>query len=235
MWDSPGADYRTEMIMKKQQFAWILGGAWLVGMGGIAAMSACSGDDSTVKDSGTKDNSVSDTGGNKDTSTQDQNSGDSSNPQDAGADCKTVTAPFTTDAGPFCPFQGDGSTFAACDNTQHCCLPASGNSVCNPLATACAFANDASTNSDFVCNETNDCPSGSICCDNGEINPPDPGCGYDFVSKQKGTSCVVGTTCPTGQGQICGGNADCPTGKTCFPVNTKAMWLGVCQSADGGI
>jgi hypothetical protein len=233
MWDSPGADYRTEMIMKKQQFAWILGGAWLVGMGGIAAMSACSGDDSTVKDSGTKDQTSADTGGNKDVNAQDQNSGDSSNPQDAGADCKTVNGPFSTDAGPFCPFQGDGSTFAACNGTDHCCLPSSGNSTCAPT---CTFNNPDASNADFQCNETNDCTTGQVCCENaGAEIQQDLGCTmYDFVSKQKGTTCVA-TSCPSGQAQVCGSDADCTGGKTCFPVNTKAIWLGVCVSADGGI
>ena len=220
--------------MKKQQFAWILGGAWFVGMGVVASMSACSGDDSTVKDSGPKDSTSTDTG-NKDVVTQDQNSGDSS-PQDAGPDCKTVNGPFTNDSGPFCPFQGDGSTFASCLPTEHCCLPASGNSTCTPNGTACTFTKDAATNSDFQCNETNDCTTGQVCCENaGAQIQQDPGCTqYDFVSGQKGTSCVQ-TACPAGQGQICGSTADCPTGKTCFPVNTKAMWLGVCVSSDGGI
>ena len=154
--------------MKKQQFAWILGGAWFVGMGVVASMSACSDDDNTVKDSGTKDQTSGDTG-NKDVVTTDQNSGDSNPPQDGGADCKTVpeAAPFTTlDSGPFCPFQGDGSTFASCTNAEHCCLPCSGagcgSSVCTPNGTACVFAKDAATNSDFQCNESNDCPVGNV-------------------------------------------------------------------------
>jgi len=221
----------------KKQFAWILGGAWLVGMGVVASMSACSGDDTVVKDSGTKDQTSGDTGG-KDVVTQDQNNGDTG-PQDAGADCKNIPdgAPFNTvDSGPFCPFQGDGSTFGPCQPTEHCCLPASGNSTCTANGTACVFAKDAATNSDFQCNETNDCTSGQVCCENaGALIQQDLGCTkYDFVSGQKGTSCVQ-TSCPQGQGQICGSTADCPQGKTCFPVNTKAMWLGVCVSPDGGI
>jgi len=220
----------------KKQFAWILGGAWLVGMGVVGSMSACSGDDTVTKDSGPKDSTSGDTGG-KDVVTQDQNNGDTG-PKDAGADCKNVPdgAPFTTDSGPFCPFQGDGSTFTSCLGTEHCCLPAKGNSTCTPNGTACVFAADAATNSDFQCDETNDCTTGQVCCENaGALIQQDPGCTmYDFVSGQKGTSCVQ-TACPQGQGQVCGSNADCPTGKTCFPVNTKAMWLGVCVSSDGGI
>jgi hypothetical protein len=218
--------------MKKQQVAFILGGAWFAGMAVIASMSACSGDTGTG-DSGTKDQTSPDTG-NKDTGTPDQNNGDTAPPQDAGADCKTVPtgAPFTTDSGPFCPFQGDGSTFGACADGQHCCLPSTGNSTC---AATCQFTNPDASNSDFQCNETNDCTTGQVCCENaGAQIQQDLGCTqYDFVSKQHGTTCVQ-TSCPAGQAQICGSTADCSGGKTCFPVNTKAMWLGVCVGPDGG-
>lgn len=216
----------------KKQFAWILGGAWLVGMGVVGSMSACSGDDTTTKDSGPKDSTTPDTG-NKDVATTDGPT--DSGPSDVNtADCKTVPtgAPFTTDSGPFCPFQFDGGVFAACANTEHCCLPSSGASSCTPLDASCVYPKpDASSNADFVCNETNDCPNGSVCCENaGAQIQQDPGCTqYDFVQQQHGTSCVTGTACPNGQAQICGSTADCPNGKTCFPVNTKAMWLGVCQ------
>jgi hypothetical protein len=220
----------------KKQFAWILCGTWFVGMGFVASMNACSGDDTLPKDSGPKDQTSGDTS-KPDTGTPD--TGTDGGPKDANtSDCKNVpeAAPFTTDSGPFCPFQGDGSTFGACLGTEHCCLPASGNSTCTPNGTACTFAKDAATNSDFQCNETNDCTTGQVCCENaGALIQQDPGCTmYDFVSGQKGTSCVQ-TSCPQGQAQVCGSNADCTGGKTCFPVNTKAMWLGVCVSADGGI
>jgi hypothetical protein len=220
--------------MKKQQFAWILGGAWLAGMSLVGSMNACSSDNNPGTDSGPKDSTTKDQVA-QDVVTQDQNNGDTG-AQDAGPDCKTVNGPFTNDAGPFCPFQGDGSTFGSCTNAQHCCLPSSGNSMCTPNGTACTFAKDASTNSDFICNETNDCQTGQVCCENaGAQIQQDLGCTqYDFVSGQKGTSCVA-TACPAGQGQICGSTADCTGGKTCFPLNTKAMWLGVCVSSDGGI
>ncbi len=217
----------------KKQLAWILGGGAIVGLGMLASMSACSSD-STTTDSGTKDQTSSDTN-TKDQVVQDVIQNDA--PADAGADCKTVpsNAPFTTDAGPFCPFQGDGGVFAACDNGQHCCVPGSGASTCQDAG--CVFAADAATNADFQCQETNDCPANNVCCENaGSQVQQDLGCtAYDFVSKQKGTSCVQGTACGAGQGQVCGSTADCSGGKTCFPLNTKGIWLGVCIGSDGGI
>jgi hypothetical protein len=221
---------RARNIMKKQ-IAWIFGGAALVGLGMAGSLSACSGDN-TKADAGGKDATT-------DTAKQDSGGQDAGNDviNDVNtADCKKVpaNAPFTTDSGPFCPFGGDGSTFAPCNTGEHCCLPSTGSSTCS--GTACVFSNDASTNSDFQCNETNDCNAGEVCCENaGSEVQQDPGCTtYDYVSKQHGTSCVS-TSCPSGQAQVCGSDSDCPTGKTCFPTNTKAIWLGVCIGADGGI
>lgn len=217
----------------KKQLAWILGGASIVGLGMVASLNACSGDTATNdagKDVTTKDQSTNDV------VTQDQNAGDTG-PQDAGADCKTPSGPFTTDAGPFCPFQvaPDGGTlFSDCPNGDHCCVSGSTSVPSTCQATACVFTTDASTNSDFQCNESNDCPGNQVCCENaGSEVLQDPGCtSYWFVSKQHGTTCM--NSCPSGQAQICGSSSDCKNGGTCVPVNTKAMWLGACQASDGG-
>ena len=220
----------------KKQLAWILGGASIVGLGMIASLNACSGDTQTTdaggKDSTTKDQATSDV------ATQDQNAQDTGI-QDAGPDCKNVptTFPFTTDSGPFCPFQqgADGGTlFSACADGEHCCISGSTSIPSTCQATTCTFPTDAATNSDFECNETNDCPANNVCCLKapGHLSP-EIGCpSYDYVSTQRGTYCA--TACATGEAQICGANSDC-TGKTCFPVNTKGMWLGACVGADGGI
>src|SRR6185437_5967532 len=181
----------------KKQIAWIFGGAAIVGLGMMSSLSACSGDD-TKTDSGTKD-ATSDTKAN-DVTQQDVVQNDSQPPQDAGADCKTPSGPFSTDAGPFCPFQvgADGGTvFSACADGQHCCIP-NGNGASTCQAGACTFPD---AGSDFQCNETNDCPGNNmVCCENaGAEISQDVGCtAYDFVSKQHGTSCVA-NACPAGQ------------------------------------
>src|SRR5579885_1583589 len=191
----PAPKYRTERTMKKQ-LAWILGGASIVGLGMIASLNACSGDTQTTdaggKDSTTKDQAVNET------STLDQSTQDTG-VQDAGADCKNVPSnfPFTTDSGPFCPFQqgADGGTlFSACNDGQHCCIPGSTSIPSTCQNGTCVFTTDAATNSDFECNESNDCPGNNICC----LKAPghlaqDPGCTmYDFVSSQRGTYCEIG-------------------------------------------
>jgi hypothetical protein len=233
MWDTARLD--GEELMKKQ-LAWIFGGVAIVGLGMASSLSACSSDDSGAPDgSNPKDSTTPTDTGTKDTSTTDTGPGDAG-PNDTGTGCEVsvpANAPFTTDAGPYCPFQGDGSTFGACNNGQHCCVTTAQN---NCSDTACPDADV----SDFQCNETNDCPSGNVCCEvaGSTVKGPDPGCSYDFVSGQKGAVCVQGTACPTGQPQICGAASDCnvaaDAGNTCYPLDTKAMWLGVCHTPDGG-
>jgi hypothetical protein len=220
----------------KKQLAWILGGASIVGLGMVASLNACSGDTQTT-DAGGKDSTATKDQAVNDTSTQDQSTGQDTGVQDAGADCKTPNGPFTTDGGPFCPFQqgADGGTlFSDCQNGQHCCIPGSTSTPSTCQASTCTFAADAATNADFQCNESNDCPNNQVCCENaGAEVQQDPGCtSYWFVSKQHGTTCM--NSCPSGQAQICGSSADCKNGGTCVPVNTKAIWLGACQAADGG-
>jgi hypothetical protein len=114
---------------------------------------------------------------------------------------------------------------------NHCCVPAegTGNSFCDPLATACAFPDaSAPKNADFRCNETADCSGGEICCLNaGATLGQDQGCTYYYVSKDTGTTCMQ--SCGA-QPQMCGQDSDCTTsGQTCHQVSTLAQWLGVCQ------
>jgi hypothetical protein len=212
----------------KKQLAWILGGGSVVAVGVIAGslMGGCTNND------GNKDSGVDSA---TDTTQNDVANNDVANDQgapDAGADCKTVPsgAPFETDSGPYCPFQATadgGLLFSSCGRGNHCCDWTSGSnpSTCQPLATPCGF--DAGTNADFVCNESADCAQGQICCMPGATSGQDLGCSYYFAGKDHGTTCVTGTTCPSGL-QICGQTADCPNGKTCQPLSTLAAWLGVC-------
>jgi len=213
----------------KNRMAWVLGGGAAVGMAMIAAsLGACSSPGTTT-DAGKDVTTTTDTGTNKDTGTTPD-----TGIQDAGADCKNVPSsfPFSTEAGPYCPYQADGSA-PDCLLGDHCCVYKTIGvpSTCNTASTACTPGSDAGT-TDFQCEETNDCTgTGQVCCLNapGSLNQ-DPGCtSYWFVSHMSGTSCMT-TSCGT-QPQLCGSNADCAnlSGKTCTPVNTKGIWIGVCK------
>ncbi len=213
----------------KTQLAWIFGGGSVVALGLLTTVGGCSSNGNGT-DAGPDVTTMQDSG--NDVSNQDVVGNDV---QDAGGpDCKTVPtgAPFETDSGPYCPFQAaadGGELFGPCGRGNHCCDFTSGSnpSTCDPLATACPF--EAGTNADFQCNETADCPNGSICCMSASATlGQDQGCSYFFASKDHGTSCVTGTTCP-GPIQVCGQTADCPSGMTCQPLDTLAVWLGVCQ------
>ncbi|HSQ63098.1 MAG TPA: hypothetical protein VLM85_07770 [Polyangiaceae bacterium] len=211
--------------------AWVLGGGAAVGMAMIAAsLGACSSGPVTTTDAG-KDVTTADTG-KQDTGTSDTGTTPDTGIQDAGADCKNVPGsfPFSTEAGPYCPYQADGAA-PDCVLGDHCCIYSQASalpSTCNAANTACTPGSDAGT-TDFQCEETNDCTgTNQVCC----LNAPaylaqDPGCtAYQFVKSMKGTSCMA--NCGT-QPQICGANSDCPQGKTCQPVNTKGIWIGACQ------
>jgi len=214
----------------KTQLAWIFGGGSVVALGLLTTVGGCSssgnGNDAGPDVTSMQDSSGNDVSNNNDVGSDVQDAG--------GPDCKTVPtgAPFETDSGPYCPFQASpdgGQLFGPCGRGNHCCDFTSGSnpSTCEPLATACTF--EAGTNADFQCNETADCPNGSICCMNANATlGQDQGCTYFFASKDHGTSCVTGTTCP-GPIQVCGQTADCPSPKTCMPMDTLAVWLGVCQ------
>jgi len=157
-------------------------------------------------------------------------------PDGAGADASVDDAsleacpsvgPFTSDAGPFCPFQNDGGPFAGdCPNNDHCCeytVDSGLASTCNVVTLSCA---NVSGTLDFRCNETNDCPTANKCCLNGSVLAnTDAGCiAYIGASDMTGTTCAA--TCAT---QVCGTNADCPSSQTCVPFKIRAVVLGFCQ------
>jgi hypothetical protein len=239
---APGADYRTEKIMKKQQFAFILGGTWLVGMAGIAAMGACSSDDSVVKDSGTKDQTSFD-GGNKDVVTQDQNVGDGPGPDTGNPDCGSIPSLHTSEAGAiFCGFPADGGSSFSCTTGNQCCL--GGKVGSNFLPEDCTTWGGACDNPPpdaavpgvpIECNQNADCTangkSGNVCCLQGAGAPAQvQGCGY--FKSQGGTAilCEQGTTCTGATDiQICEQTSDCPNGKTCTPMKWKLYQLGFCM------
>lgn len=143
--------------------------------------------------------------------------------------CKTPHGPYESDAGVFCPYLADGGE-TNCGTGRQCCIPAAGlgPSQCISGASLCTWLDASAKNADFRCNETADCQSGQICC----LTPPgtvgqDNGCTGYYVAAG-----VVGTNCQSnclGAPQVCGQNADCAMGKTCFPLLTEGFWLGVCQ------
>lgn len=134
--------------------------------------------------------------------------------------------PFTSDAGPYCPFQKDGSTSFSgdCPNNDHCCEYSASSglpSTCSSLLATCT--NDAGA-LDYRCDETNDCPQGNKCCLNGSVMAvTDGGCVSYVAANVTGTSCAA--TCPV---QVCGTQADC-FGLKCVPFTSRSVILGFCQ------
>jgi hypothetical protein len=243
MWDAPGADnFRDGEDLMKKQFACILGGAWLLGMGAIASMGACSGDDTTNKDSGTKDQSVTDTG-NKDVAQQDQNSGDTGS--DAGtADCGSIPSLHTSEAGAiFCGYQPDGGPAFSCSTGMQCCL--GGKVGQNFLPEDCVTFGGACDNPPpdasspglpIECNQNADCTAngktGNVCCLQGASAPAlVQGCGYYKSSLGAAITCETasaGACTGASDIQICEQQSDCPSAKTCTPMKWKLYQLGFC-------
>ena len=226
----------------KKQFAWILGGAWLVGMGGVAGMSACSSDDSVIKDSGTKDQTAADTGG-KDVVTQDQNSGDTGS--DAGtADCGSIPSLHTSEAGAiFCGYMPDGGPAFSCTTGTQCCL--GGKVGSNFLPEDCVTFGNACDNPPpdasspglpIECNQNADCTAngktGNVCCLQGATAPAlVPNCSYYKSTQGTAIKCEAadaGACTGTSDIQICEQTSDCPTPKTCTPTKWKLYQLGFC-------
>ena len=228
--------------MKKQHFAFILGGAWLAGMSVIASMSACSGD-TTTTDSGPKD-STAPKDQSVDQNTQDQNNQDTG-PGDSGtADCGSIPKLHVSEAGAiFCGYPADGGSSFSCTTGTQCCL-GGGKSPnffpedCEGFGTVCQNPGpDAGVPSGIAieCNQNADCTangkSGNVCCLQGAGAPAlQQGCGY--YKSQGGTAitCEQGATCSGATDiQICSADTDCPQGKTCTPMKWKLYQLGFCM------
>jgi hypothetical protein len=243
MWDSPGADYRTEMIMKKQ-VAWILGGAWIVGMGVVASMSACSGD-TTTNDAGPKDSTAPKDQATNDVVQQDQNSGDGGPGDSGNAECGTTPTLHTSEAGAiFCGFPADGGASFSCTTGMQCCL--GGKLGQNFLPEDCETWGGACDNpppdaaipgSPIECNQNADCTangkSGDVCCLQGASAPAIvQGCGYYKSAQGTAVTCETaanGACTGASDIQICEQTSDCPSGKTCTPMKWKIYQLGFCM------
>lgn len=227
--------------MKKQHFAFILGGTWLGAMSLIASMGACSGD-TTPTDSGPKDSTAKDVVTN-DVVQQDQNTPDSGSDAPS-ADCGSIPTLHTSEAGAiFCGFLPDGGSSFSCTTGTQCCLGGKvgnnflpedcvtwGNACDNPPPDA------ASPGLPIECNQNADCTangkSGNVCCLQGATAPAQvAGCGYYKSTQGTAITCEApsnGACTGASDIQICEQTSDCPSGKTCTPMKWKLYQLGFC-------
>jgi hypothetical protein len=230
--------------MKKQHFAFILGGTWLAGMSVIASMSACSGDtatgDSGPKDSTAKDNAVNDV------VTQDQNVTDSGT-DTSTADCGSIPTLHVSEAGAiFCGYPADGGSSFSCTTGTQCCLGGKQTSQGPFLPEDCVTFGGACDNpgpdgstpgAPIECNQNSDCTangkSGNVCCLQGAGAPAVvSGCGYYKSQGGTGVLCEApsnGACTGATDIQICSATSDCPNGKTCTPMKWKLYQLGFCM------
>jgi hypothetical protein len=227
--------------MKKQHFALMLGGTWLVGMGVVASMSACSGDTNPGTDSGPKDSTAQDQKTN-DVAQQDQNNGDGGT-DSSTADCGSIPTLHTSEAGAiFCGYPADGGSGFSCTTGTQCCLGGKvGNNFlpedCVTFGNACDNPppDASSPGLPIECNQNADCTangkSGNVCCLQGASAPAVvQGCGYYKSSLGTAITCEQGTACSGGTDiQICEQTSDCPSGKTCTPMKWKLYQLGFCM------
>ncbi len=217
--------------MKKSHLAWLLGGALLVGSGGL--MIACSSSDNTGNpstgggtDSGTGGHDGSTSG--SDSGTGGQDSGGSSD-AGTGSECGTTPALHPSDAGSiYCPFGPDGGAIT-CQN-EACCISGKVGSAFPPstcaMAGQCNFQADAG-NTEIDCEQSADCPSGQVCCGGGPAPQQVQGCGYYQEKGMQYAKCAA--SCQAAEWQICSSNADCTGGKTCTPTKIKGAGIGFCM------
>lgn len=228
--------------MKKQHFAFILGGTWLAGMSLIASMGACSGD-TTPTDSGKQDVTTKDSPTN-DVLQQDQNVSDGGTETSTG-DCGSIPTLHTSDAGAiFCGYPADGGPSFSCGTGTQCCL-GGGKSPnffpedCESWGTVCQNPGPDSgvpAGLAIECNQNADCTangkSGNVCCLQGATAPALQGsCGYYKSTQGTAITCEApsnGACTGATDIQICEQTSDCPSGKTCTPMKWKLYQLGFC-------
>lgn len=155
-------------------------------------------------------------------------------PGDAGADANVVCGPaghvFTSENGPFCPFQAD-DVFDNCALGEHCCEYAEElgkPSVCRAGMTACDV--EIATGFDWRCDERNDCPGGQVCCFAGAITPHALCADRYSASPDVHASACRPTACAAGETQMCGSQADCPLGTTCTGMRLRGKHFGFCKA-----
>jgi hypothetical protein len=223
--------------MKIRTVAFAVGGAVLIALGGVGAV-ACSSDDgsgtptpgnndkdaTTAADTGKptpgKDGSVVET--DSDTPVGDAGTDSNVDPVDCG---KVPTFhPVEAGTGPYCPFSavGDAGNLT-CAATQHCCEhPADAGKPSECQAAACA-----KTDTDWMCQDKNNCPGAQVCCAVTTGPGQDPGCSFYFLHKFTGTACR--TACAQGELTVCEGDDQCVAPAKCQHVTAKGGQFGFCQ------
>jgi hypothetical protein len=129
-------------------------------------------------------------------------------PSDAGdaVDCGKVPTlhPAEAGTGPYCPFSsvGDAGNLT-CAQGQHCCEhPADAGTPSTCQASTCG-----TTDTDWMCQDQSNCPSGQVCCAITSGPGQDPGCSFYFLHGFKGTACR--TSCAQGELTVCESDDQC--------------------------
>lgn len=239
--------------MKIRNLALVLGAAFTVAAGGFAA-TACSSNNPAVTGGGYDSGTVRDSSTGNDSGNTGNDSGMmGSDAGDGGNSCGSTPSLKPGDGGSiYCPFAADAGQYVTCSSsgfchldcptaTTYCCIgggtsPNYYTSACQTIGQACDNPpEDAGHGGRPVqCEEAADCQGGDagamICCGTGGLPAQDPTCGYYKESPGfKATTCTTGTTCPSGQFQICSTDAECGSGKTCTPFKALGVQLGFCM------
>jgi len=238
--------------MKIRNLALVLGAAFTVAAGGFAA-TACSSNSPAVTGGGYDSGTVRDSSTGNDSGNTGNDSGMMGDDGGTGVDCGKTPELRPGDGGTiYCPFAADAGQYVTCSSsgfchldcptaTTYCCIgggtsPNYYTSACQTIGQACDNppADAGHGGRPVQCEEAADCQGGDagamICCATGGLPAQVPGCSYAKESPGfKATTCVSGTTCPSGQFQVCSTNAECGSGKTCQVFKALGVDLGYCM------
>jgi len=225
--------------MKISTLGLFLGGALLVSGAGIA-VTACSSDSGTGNPTTNPDSSTGNDGSSHNDGQAQQDTGmmgdDGGSDTGTGAECGTTPTVHPSDGGPgaiYCPFGPDGGAIHCNPASETCCINPKVNGTFPPstCSATCPYS-DAGGATDLHCQDSISCSAngkGNICCGSGPLPTLDTACGYYNEKGLKAGNCEQGPSCAAGEFQLCGGQNDCPTGKTCTAFKAKGMQLGFCM------
>ena len=228
------------------------------GLGAVACSSSSGGGTgSSGSSGGSSSSSGGGDGSGSGSSSGSSGDGGSSSGSDAGT-CKSIPTVHMQTAGSiYCGFAaGDAGGTLTCSTGQECCV---GNSIgggnyapdeCQTWGTDCtnptADAGPFGAGLPVECEQTGDCTvnggggeggageggaGGMVCCLKGTTPTQVAGCpaGDIKASGGKGTACEVGSACSAGEVQVCGSDADCPSGMKCAGFRWKIIEMGFCM------
>jgi hypothetical protein len=226
--------------------------------GGGSSSSSSSGSGSSGSSSGTDGSmSSSSSGGSGDASGSSSGGGDSGSGSSSGT-CKSIPTVHASPAGSiYCGYApGDSGATITCTTGQECCI---GNSIgggnyapdqCQTWGSDCtdptADGGPYGAGLQVLCEQTADCTvnaaggdggsaeggaGGMVCCLKGTTPMQVAGCptGDLKASGGQGTACEMGSACSAGEVQVCGSDADCPSGKHCAGFRWKVIEMGFCM------